>query len=96
MCGGAIGVSPRASVIIPECLGRVATLGARRCSNPRSWFLSCTKGDLMLLDGGSHGFMLGIISQLGSSRFKSPSLLVSEKLDGHIYIVVTQINLMVQ
>jgi hypothetical protein len=50
----------------------------------------------MLLDRGSHGFVLGIIPQLGSNRFKSPSLPVSEKLDGRISIVVTLINLMVQ
>jgi hypothetical protein len=50
----------------------------------------------MLLDGGSHGFMLGIFPQLGSNRFKSPSLSVSEKVDWYISIVVTLINLMVQ
>jgi hypothetical protein len=50
----------------------------------------------MLLDGGSHGFVLGIILQLDSNQFESPSLSVSEKLDGHISIVVTLINLMVQ
>jgi hypothetical protein len=93
---GTIGVSPRAGVIILECPGRVAALGARCCPNPRSWFLSCTKGDLMLLDGGSHGFVLGIFRQLGSNRFESTSLPVSEKLDGHISIVVTLNDLMVQ
>jgi hypothetical protein len=50
----------------------------------------------MLLDRGSHGFMLGIFPQLGSSRYESPSLPVSEELDGYISIVVTLINLMVQ
>jgi hypothetical protein len=47
----------------------------------------------MLLDGGSHGLVLGIIPQLGSNRFESPSL---EKLDRIISIVVTLNDLMVQ
>jgi hypothetical protein len=40
--------------------------------------------------------MLGIIPQLGSNQFESPSLPVSEKLDRIISIVVTLNDLMVQ
>jgi hypothetical protein len=39
--------------------------------------------------------MLGIIPQLGSNRFESLSLPVSEKLDQSISIVVTLNDLMV-
>jgi hypothetical protein len=49
----------------------------------------------MLLGRGSHGFVLGIISQLDSNRFKSSSLPDSEKLDGIISIIVTLNDLMV-
>jgi hypothetical protein len=50
----------------------------------------------MLLDGQSHGFVLGIIPQLGSNRFELPSLMDSEKLYGIISIIVTLNELMVQ
>jgi hypothetical protein len=50
----------------------------------------------MLLNGGSHGFVLGNFPQLGGNRFESLSLSVSEKLDGSISIVVTLNDLMVQ
>jgi hypothetical protein len=50
----------------------------------------------MLLDGGSHEFVLGKIPQLGSNRFESPSLPDSEKLNGIISIIVTLNELMVQ
>ena len=74
------GVSPRAGST-PDLPSRlVESLRARRRSDPRSWFLSCTKGDPMRPQWEKYGFVLGIIPQLGRNRFESPSLLDSENL----------------
>ena len=73
---GAIGISPKVRLTtwqsgFPES---VALLG------PANLFLSCTKGDPRQPLIRLIGFVLGIIPQLGSNRFESPSLPDSENL----------------
>jgi hypothetical protein len=58
----------------------VESLRVRRWSNPRIWFLSCTKGDLRLPSRGMSRFCLEIIPQLGRNWFESLSLPDSENL----------------